>query len=667
MILNRIAVYLLGSAILTGCNFFSDLSISTKSDSNWKKTNRDSDLNPNQHANVFDVAEFGDKENLNFEDNGTSDKIKAQDVHFKVSSTPQISDPAPKQVEHPNELTLVNSVNSIEEAPDFQNPLRVNVGGFSFTDEEGIFWETDQFFSNTRTGFFLDFKDVKETTKARMYQSERFSKNLNYSVPVPNGRYEVILHFAEIWAEEKQKRVFSGMVEKEIAFLELDLFAEVGGHHPYVVKKIVDVIDGTLDIDLWAIKNNAKLSGYEIHQIKTFEAEAAFGRLEGDIQKPIRINVGGGAVLTKNGVLFNGDQHFNNEKETEAKIYRRNIEILGSDDPVLYQTERFAKELNYEFAVQNGDYKVSLHMAEIWTEDEGVRIFDVFLEGNKALENLDLIKDLGEIGKSEVYELETTVTDGALNISLKALENNAKLSAIEIVPIFDLPKKILLFSKTNGFRHKSIEDGTIAIEKKAMEKGVELIASEDANIFQDQELVQFDAIILLSTTGDYLNDLQQEAFKRFVRSGRGVVGIHAATDAEYDWQWYRELLGASFNRHPKPQDAVLNIRRKDHRSTKHLPEVWEKFDEWYNFAPNPRENQVDVLITIDESSYDPGINAMGDDHPIAWCKHFQNGRSFYTASGHFPARFREAEFIDHIWGGVEFAMFGTPLECNPNL
>jgi type 1 glutamine amidotransferase len=86
-----------------------------------------------------------------------------------------------------------------------------------------------------------------------------------------------------------------------------------------------------------------------------------------------------------------------------------------------------------------------------------------------------------------------------------------------------------------------------------------------------------------------------------------------------------------------------------------LPDPWRRTDEWYNFRTNPRAD-VDVLLTLDESSYSPGSGAMGSDHPIAWCHEYQGGRSFYTALGHTEASYAEPLFLAHVAGGIEWVL-----------
>jgi type 1 glutamine amidotransferase len=112
----------------------------------------------------------------------------------------------------------------------------------------------------------------------------------------------------------------------------------------------------------------------------------------------------------------------------------------------------------------------------------------------------------------------------------------------------------------------------------------------------------------MSTTGNVLNDEQQAAFQKYIQGGGGYVGIHAATDTEYDWPWYNQLVGAYFKSHPKQQKAVINVVDATHISTQHLPAKWERFDEWYNFKSI--QNGLHVLLTIDEKAIQAERTAM---------------------------------------------------------
>jgi type 1 glutamine amidotransferase len=219
---------------------------------------------------------------------------------------------------------------------------------------------------------------------------------------------------------------------------------------------------------------------------------------------------------------------------------------------------------------------------------------------------------------------------------------------------------VLIFSKTAGFRHASIPNGIAAIGELGSANGFSVDATEDSNRFNAVDLAGYRAVIFLSTTGTVLNAEQKSAFERYIGSGNGFVGIHSATDTEYDWGWYGQLVGAYFRSHPAIQPATIQIEDPDHPSTSPLPVTWDRTDEWYNFRTNPR-GSVRVLATMDESSYSGGD--MGD-HPMVWCHDVTGGgRSWYTAFGHTEASYDEPLFREHLLGGILSAAGAVPANC----
>lgn len=212
--------------------------------------------------------------------------------------------------------------------------------------------------------------------------------------------------------------------------------------------------------------------------------------------------------------------------------------------------------------------------------------------------------------------------------------------------------RVLVFTKTAGFRHGSIASGVAALTELGTKEGFRVVQSEDAAVFADHVLARFDVIVFLNTTGDILDDEQQAAMERFIRSGKGFVGIHSATDTEYDWPWYTGLVGAQFRSHPPVQPAEIDVIDREHPSTAHLPARWPRTDEWYDFRAQPPAT-VRVLMNLDESTYNGG--QMGDPHPIAWCHEYDGGRAIYTAGGHTNESFAEPDFRAHLAGAVRWA------------
>jgi type 1 glutamine amidotransferase len=214
-------------------------------------------------------------------------------------------------------------------------------------------------------------------------------------------------------------------------------------------------------------------------------------------------------------------------------------------------------------------------------------------------------------------------------------------------------RRILLFSKTLGFRHDSIPAAIHSLDARASARRWQVTATEDASWFDDARLDGFDVVVFLLTSGDVLDEFQQAAFERYIGKGRGWVGVHSASDTEYGWPWYGELVGAYFAAHPPIQEARLRVERPSQLSMRGLPAVWQRTDEWYSFSRNPRSN-VNVLLSLDETSYAAGETAMGD-HPVAWYHGHDGGRAFYTALGHTIESWSEPSFLDHVTGAIDWA------------
>ena len=216
---------------------------------------------------------------------------------------------------------------------------------------------------------------------------------------------------------------------------------------------------------------------------------------------------------------------------------------------------------------------------------------------------------------------------------------------------------VLVFSKTAGYRHDSIPNGIAAIRALGEQNDFRVDASEDAAIFNNANLARYRVVVFLSTSGDVFNPEQQAALEKFVQRGGGFVGIHSATDTEYDWPWYGGLVGNYFRRHPVIQSARLKVIDPSHRSTRHLPLEWKRTDEWYDFR-HDLDADVTVLMRIDETTYRGG--RMGADHPMSWYHTYDGGRAWYTALGHTAESYREPLFVEHLLGGIIWAAGDMP-------
>ncbi len=228
--------------------------------------------------------------------------------------------------------------------------------------------------------------------------------------------------------------------------------------------------------------------------------------------------------------------------------------------------------------------------------------------------------------------------------------------------------KVLLITETAGWHHESIDHGIVAINGLAAKHNFQVVRQQKARKINDDALKGFDAVIFLSTTSDIFDDEEQAAFERYIQSGKGYVGIHAASDTEYDWPWYTQLVGRMFRIHPTQQTARINAIDHNFPGMEHFPETLLFTDEWYDFNEEKVDN-LNYLITIDEKTYDPKVDwgraksdGMGDFHPLAWYHEFDGGRSFYTALGHIPAVYSDDYFLAHLYGGIYWAATGKGIE-----
>lgn len=229
-------------------------------------------------------------------------------------------------------------------------------------------------------------------------------------------------------------------------------------------------------------------------------------------------------------------------------------------------------------------------------------------------------------------------------------------------------KKVLVFSKTDGYRHKSIEAGQKALFLMGSQNGFAVDTTESSEAFVEENLKKYSAVIFLNTTKDVLDFRQQKDFERYIQAGGGFVGIHAAADTEYNWPWYGKLVGAYFKSHPNNPNVLegtMKVVNHDHISTAFLKGKtdWVRTDEFYNFKDiyTGESDGIVPLIEVDETTYKGGEN--GEFHPMSWYHEFDGGRAFYTNFGHTDETFLEPDFLTHLKGGIDYAI-GKNLALN---
>jgi type 1 glutamine amidotransferase len=224
--------------------------------------------------------------------------------------------------------------------------------------------------------------------------------------------------------------------------------------------------------------------------------------------------------------------------------------------------------------------------------------------------------------------------------------------------------KALVVTTTRGWHHESLHAGFLALQELGKKNFFDVVLYEDPHGFTDAFVKQFEVIIFLNTTGDIFDSAQQKVMERFIESGKGFVGIHSASDTEYDWEWYTKLVGRMFHIHPTIQTARLTIVDPGFPGLQGFTgnKLWT--DEWYEFGPE-KISGLNYILSVDESSYNPKVQwgdkkgeGMGKLHPVAWYHDYDGGRSFYTSLGHMPADFSDPAFLNFLYSGIFWAATG---------
>ena len=340
----------------------------------------------------------------------------------------QISEPEPEPKPEPN--------------PD-SSAIRINAGGNGYTDQAGNVWLADKYFVGGKT--YQTKSAIAKTTDDPLYQTERWQKNLSYNVPVENGDYQVTLKFAEIFWSKTGARVFDAFAEGKNILDNLDLFSDAGGKNvAFDHKFTINVDDGNLDLDFVSSLDHAKVAAIEIIPADDSnpnpnpepEPEPQPEPEPNPDSSAIRINAGGNAYTDLNGNLWDKDTYFSGGKK-----YTTTDAINRTELDTIYQSERFSKEISYNIPVDNGLYSVNLHFAEIYLDAPNLRKFDVSIEGEKVVDDLDIhesTKNAFDPGHDTALVLnfpQVEVTDGNFDLDLSASLNNAKISGLELIPL----------------------------------------------------------------------------------------------------------------------------------------------------------------------------------------------------------------------------------------
>jgi type 1 glutamine amidotransferase len=229
-------------------------------------------------------------------------------------------------------------------------------------------------------------------------------------------------------------------------------------------------------------------------------------------------------------------------------------------------------------------------------------------------------------------------------------------------------RKVLYLTHSAGYKHPVLPVSEQVFKEIGERSGAfEATITQDCSLLTRDVLKSYDAVVFYTTGELPITEEQKAAFLDFIKSGKGFVGVHSATDTFYKWAEYGELIGGYFDGHPWHQEVGVNVEDQRHPATKHLGASFRITDEIYQFK-NYSRDRIHVLLSLDASSVDltkKGVNRTDKDFALAWRRTYGRGRVFYTALGHRPEVWHDERFQKHLLGGLRWAMGDEKGDASP--
>lgn len=241
------------------------------------------------------------------------------------------------------------------------------------------------------------------------------------------------------------------------------------------------------------------------------------------------------------------------------------------------------------------------------------------------------------------------------------------------------PRKVLLFSKTAGFRHSSISVGVKSLTMLGNKTGAfTAVHTEDESVFEPDRLKEFDMVIMVNTTGEIFKskgagDAEREARLKkslvdFVKGGKGIGGTHSATDTYKKWKAYNDMMGGAFVSHPWHMDVPIRILDANHPLTKVFGgQGFTIKDEIYQFRDDTAQPTDRRMLLSLKSTWDGTKKGNRKDnfYPISWIGKYGNGRTFYCSLGHREEIYWNPMVLEHYLAGFQYAMGDLAADATP--
>lgn len=236
------------------------------------------------------------------------------------------------------------------------------------------------------------------------------------------------------------------------------------------------------------------------------------------------------------------------------------------------------------------------------------------------------------------------------------------------------PRHLLVYTACKGFKHGAIPFCTAALKTLGEKTGAfNVTVSEDPAVFKPESLAKFGAVCFNNATGDLFDDpALKQSLLDFVKNGKGVVGIHAATDCFPNWPDFGELMGGYFDGHPWGDPSKVGVKIDDPKSPINAAfedKPFEITDEIYQFkAPYSRE-KLHVLLSLDPAKTDmkkDGIKRTDKDFAVSWIHAYGKGRVFYCSLGHREDVYWNPAVLRHCLAGIQYALGDLAADATPS-
>jgi hypothetical protein len=367
------------------------------------------------------------------------DLLKQKGVAYVDPQQPAAPPPPAAPAPVPPSPTPAVSAQRPDETPKSTGIIRVTAGSnIPIKDPAGNIWEAARGFDD---GEVTDRGNVKlaNTRFSELFRYERW-KMTAWHCQVPNGKYTVLLHFAEAYPDitRPNQRVFAVKVQDDRP-RPVDVFAEAGGLRRELIRSApAVVIDGTLTIKFISTHRlSAFINGIEVIPDGPPDGSSrpreTIGRDIGSRKGgAMRIDAGSSAaVRDPEGNTWFADSGFVGGETAD----RGRVHIKNTDFPEVYQTERYGMSL-WRTELPNGNYTVRLHFAETSpsVSKAGQRVFDVLVK-DQPLRDFDVFREAGGKFQAIVKTFHVKVSEGRLTILFHNTGKNvAEINGIEVIP-----------------------------------------------------------------------------------------------------------------------------------------------------------------------------------------------------------------------------------------